>query len=832
MKKGTVLLAVLFFSIHAFANHILGGEITWRCQGNGKYVLKLVVYGDCSDLPISNTAFNMAWNGPGNIVVNRTHIDTISPQCYKSSASITCDSTIIYTPVVRHQYESAPFTIPGPVPASGYHFHTAIQARPSTDNTTNGGTNGYILRATMYPYFKNGVPVDPAQCYDSSPAFDEMPRYAFAPDTNAFYLDGYDVDEQDSIAFVWAPSINYGSTYPGTPIGYQTGYAYNHPLPGSIINSANSGAVLDYTGKLSFKSVTVGRFTTCYKIESWRNGYKIAEVFRDFEMQVQTDPGTSGVCSSSQNFPPTLALMGVAGYDSLSPVYANGRLQYYQVSIFAGDSVSFKMNMQDYDLNPSCASQSILASVKGSSMSASDTGSSDCTGAPCANLISLNSGGAYVSPLNNQTQFFWKTDTANAYGPSGQGTHWFTIIGTDDHCVLPGESQLKVRVNVMRPIYVSNGHPGICAGDTAQLHVLGDTTNLSWSPSAGISCANCASPKVYPATTTTYTVTDNNTGYSESVLVEVNVPLAKPQLSQSGSVLTLNNASLYDTAIWQRSHAPLSVSGNTVDAWLSGEYWVNAQNGACIQQSDTINVWNTGNMVGTSAAGGSFDSLRVENATYSMSISLNKEPYYTINAIYVQLIEVLPNANYSTLDCKISDQTTGLVFTTDSIRRMDDDIVAFYGQGNLTGGDDYILQITTTTYFATPTYRPNTFPVVANNGRVLTYNALKQELNKPSKSFFAYPFYHIGLKWGIGLDEQALEALSIFPNSTNDFVSILVSETLDVKIYNVIGKPMVSTQVTKQEPRVDVRQLQPGTYFVHLTTTEGLQTVRKLVVVK
>lgn len=67
---------------------------------------------------------------------------------------------------------------------------------------------------------------------------------------------------------------------------------------------------------------------------------------------------------------------------------------------------------------------------------------------------------------------------------------------------------LSVRVNQL-PVPVISGDTTLCTGDTATLLATGGTS-FSWSPSDGLSCTDCAAPRVAPTTTTTYTVVVGN----------------------------------------------------------------------------------------------------------------------------------------------------------------------------------------------------------------------------------------------------------------------------------------------------------------------------------
>jgi hypothetical protein len=46
-KLHIILLIFLSFAFKANATHLMGGEITWVCLGNGNYQFQMKVYRDC-----------------------------------------------------------------------------------------------------------------------------------------------------------------------------------------------------------------------------------------------------------------------------------------------------------------------------------------------------------------------------------------------------------------------------------------------------------------------------------------------------------------------------------------------------------------------------------------------------------------------------------------------------------------------------------------------------------------------------------------------------------------------------------------------------------------
>ena len=78
-----LLIVLLASSYSARATHVMGGDITWTCQG-GQYVFQLVFYRDCNGAAV-NTGFETIeiWGHPtiSNIQVNFVSSSDVSPFC-------------------------------------------------------------------------------------------------------------------------------------------------------------------------------------------------------------------------------------------------------------------------------------------------------------------------------------------------------------------------------------------------------------------------------------------------------------------------------------------------------------------------------------------------------------------------------------------------------------------------------------------------------------------------------------------------------------------------------------------------------------------------------
>jgi gliding motility-associated-like protein len=469
MLKRLVLLfclSALFFS-KANASHLMGGEITWDCVGGGKFVFTLKLYRDCNGPGVSPSVSLNVWFHPTitTIPLSLTSQSDISPSCNAAGPAISCiaatsapgwpsSSSPVAGAVQESVYQSAPISIPGVPPSMGWYFTFDECCRNGSVTNLQGG-HGMELRAVMYAY--SGINTNP--CFDSSPKFSETPSsviclgYPFSYNPNAFDPD------LDSLSYSWAPSLtNYDALVtPGpfnpvsnpAPILYNTGFSYTSPLPGT---SPNVPATINaYTGEISFTSYMQGNFVTNVKVQSWKCGQLVAEVYR--EMQIVLLP-------CAPNNPPAVTITS------------------YQDTVSAGTVVNFTLTGNDIGLlSDGITPQTVNISATGTQFGAGFTSSSTgCLNPPCATL----SPASPVSGVTNaSTTFNWQTSCShisnNATCNTHSNTYTFVFKTKDDFCPAPAEKISTVSITVLALPIVSSPQP-----HCVSVLPSGDVT-LTWS---------------------------------------------------------------------------------------------------------------------------------------------------------------------------------------------------------------------------------------------------------------------------------------------------------------------------------------------------------------
>lgn len=451
--------AIFFFSQRANASHLMGGELTWTCNGAGQYVFHMKLYRDCNGLSINPGLDINVDNHPviGKIPVLLVSQNDISPQCNAIGPQISCigaqnlpgwpaAAIPMAGAVQEFVYQSAPVTLTGIPPAQGWIFSYSTCCRnPSITNLNNPAAAGFTLRAVMYPY--NNQNANP--CFDNSPEFLESPAtiictgYPFTYNHNA-------VDQElDSLAYSFAESLGdtvIGSPAwnpPASPLGivYAPTFSANSPTPGPVLNPSNVPAVIDpITGEISYTSFTSGNFITCVKVEAWKCGQLVAEVYREIQVVL---------LSCGNNNAPVV----------LPPLNAGTT---FADTVYAGQIVNFTLNASDLDLLPNGNAQTLTLTATGNQFGTGFTNASaGCLNPPCATLTPPP---PVSGPIGVSTTFNWQTD-CNHIGFSTQcfvqsNTYNFVFKIEDDFCPAPAQKIATISITVLSvpPVHSPNVH--------------------------------------------------------------------------------------------------------------------------------------------------------------------------------------------------------------------------------------------------------------------------------------------------------------------------------------------------------------------------------------
>ena len=457
------LLAVLFFlqASVSFATHLMGGEITWDCLGNGRYKFFMTLYRDCSD----PTQFQIQFNNPGFGIRVHNHPSVsfiamtlvsrqdIMPDCNILGPPASCD---LQSPgsVEEHIFQSQEIQLQGVPPAQGWIFTYSDCCR-NTDifNIDASGAVGMTLRAKMFAYLgANNSP-----CTDSSPRFEAKPvtvicRSPAPPNQQLFaYNQNASDPDRDSVSYSFAtpldfldPADPFTTTNP-VALVFNPTMSVTSPFPGQTTPGfPNSIApTLDpVSGQITLSVTGIGKFVSVVRVQSFRCGQLIAEVFREIQL-------ISRACANndlpSYVPPPELNTTPV---DNL-----------YSITATAGDLVQFSITATDNVIN-NLGGNLFLEASGGAFGSLYSDPNIGCNFPPCATLNPPPP----TSGLETLTTIFtWQTACDHVMDvtspPSiideecytNQTYNTFQISFRDDFCPYPAYTNITINVIVEAP---------------------------------------------------------------------------------------------------------------------------------------------------------------------------------------------------------------------------------------------------------------------------------------------------------------------------------------------------------------------------------------------
>ena len=442
MTRLLVVLLICYTSIFTSrADHVIGGDITWTCQG-GDYVFQLVFYRDCNGAPINTTSETLdVWGHSTMSSINLPFISRsdISPLCTEVPAgpqALACGSGAGggngVGAIEKIIYRSAPIALSGTPPATGWVFtYQNFSRNAAVQNLVNPGSSGMTITSKMFE-----IPGSAGVCVDNSPQFLQDPYFvSCAGDPYTYNMNAVDPDlDSINISFGnplnWFPSQVY--TPPSIPaeIGYEPGFSQTSPTPGVSMNPGNIPSQLDpNSGELTFLSNNAGLFTIKIVARSYRNGALIAEVDREIQLIIMNCAGT--------NNPPVIA--GPFG-------------GLFETTINAGDLVNFNLASTDVELLQDGSPQSNHLSASGPMFGTNFTSNVGCAIAPCATLDATP---VITMPQGVSTNFNWQTDCDHLVNPFGitedQLSYHFVFKVQDDYCPIPKVSYATVTIHVQNP---------------------------------------------------------------------------------------------------------------------------------------------------------------------------------------------------------------------------------------------------------------------------------------------------------------------------------------------------------------------------------------------
>ena len=442
----------------------MGGEITWEClksgANTGSYIFTLKVYRDCNGITVSTFAQTITvWGHPSVTSITADFISQqdVSPSCdpiNSGNSQYSCINGDLGA-VEEYIFQSQPVQLPGIPTANGWHFTWDNCCRNAAIVNMASSQEGFTLRATMYPYTDpiTGIqqPADP--CFDSSPNFKEQPKTILCTGFPFSYNHNASDPELDNLVYDWAYPLDNdvlnGPIFNPLPAGtaganpselaFAAPYTVNSPLPGAPQLDPN-------TGEISYDANTSGFFVTCVRVQAYKCGQLVAEVFREVQVVLMNCPPMPG--TGALNNPPSIDKPFVDPLTSLPS---------YETTVYAGTLVNFNITGTDNDQYPGPIQQELTMEVSGGQFSDNFVNTNSCNNPPCA-TFSNGSGTTppFSSPGIVNGVFEWQTscDHINAILGCGATTSTFTFLIKvhDDFCPAFGITIATITINVVPPI--------------------------------------------------------------------------------------------------------------------------------------------------------------------------------------------------------------------------------------------------------------------------------------------------------------------------------------------------------------------------------------------
>ena len=457
-------VSFLLLSFWSWSSHVMGGELTYKHLGNNVYQFELVFYRDCNGADVNAVSENLrVWNHPTLstipvIFVQRTDLSPTCTQISGGPGPLLCGTGNNggngIGAIEKVIYRSAPILLSGTPPAQGWAFtYENFSRSAALTNLTNPASYGITLAAKIF----NLAQPDNAPTFNQDPLFVSCAGQAF--EYNAAVSDA----DQDSLVFEFGAPYDYfptGAYNPPlnpAPIPFEPGFSALSPTPGPSINANNIAAQLDpASGKLTFTSFTIGNYVVKIVVKAFRGNVLVSQTEREMQLVLQA-------CSANNN-PPIVA-----------PPFNGGTS--YELTVNAGDLVSFNLAISDPDLQANGSPQNITLE-----------GSLPCSVSPCpslANALPIIGTGAI------QTQFTWQTTCDHLMDSQGQAmvqkSYHFVFKASDDVCPVPQVSFTTITIHVINPGIIAA--PAISCIQTANNNDL----NIFWT------AVNPANPATFSA---------------------------------------------------------------------------------------------------------------------------------------------------------------------------------------------------------------------------------------------------------------------------------------------------------------------------------------------
>ncbi|MEZ5031688.1 MAG: PKD domain-containing protein [Saprospiraceae bacterium] len=304
---------VIYFLIAIFlapvsARHIIGGVITYTCQGNGNYNFTMKIYRDfygggaLFDDPAQVAVYQCGTNTPCDLLNVNNAIQVLSvplsfPVIQIANPTYPC---LLVPPNIQVEEGVYYFSLNLPQSPESYHI---VYQRCCRNNTI---TNIYNPEDTGASFSVEITPAAQALCNDS-PVFDDFPPTVICAGEPLSYMHSATDPDGDQLVYEFCAPIKGGGPFgtpdnpgnasacngvapfppcppPYDPVDYiLPTYSPTAPLAGNPVVSIDPN-----TGLITGTPQTQGQFVVGVCVYEYRNGQLLSVIRRDFQFNVES----------------------------------------------------------------------------------------------------------------------------------------------------------------------------------------------------------------------------------------------------------------------------------------------------------------------------------------------------------------------------------------------------------------------------------------------------------------------------------------------------------------------------------------------------------------
>jgi hypothetical protein len=759
----TSLLALC--SISVFATHSgTGTEVYIEKTGNNTYKFTLTRYG----IQASITSVTFSTNAPntGSITLNRVS--------YKPASAVNCPFG--YGEVSVGVFEgTAQFTS---IPPNGITIE-------SDNNQWSGFVNIAIDHDRLYSISKIYPGFE-----KSAQFFENSYLQSFSNSDVEINMGAFNGNHEDSLHFSFS-NVNALNSLNG----FEVGYSQNSPFGNSVTTTINPN-----TGLVMAKNVPNGHYFLGVNVDSYRNGNKVSTINRQVPIYVKTPASSLPEID--------LTTVSFTGLDS-SKI---GNNYYFEMSY----SDTLRLNLFASSTN----NDSIVLRGLGNLLTNNDGNSGNCAGLSCAQY-SLVGGSAGQTMVQGQFEFTPDSNFVDVNSNFGYAHFVFQAFQSDS-CKEKRNQNLGLYIRVKRTqsIYSTSGAI-VCNGQPFHSQILGDTTNLQWYPSTGVSNPTSASPLLSPSQNTTYTIVNLNNGDSISLKIEVGL-VQKPILNISNATLSIPNNKAFDEVTTYYNGTAVYQVDDSLQVNLVGDYYSEGILGNCSSFSDSIKHSALNKIALSNAQKGA----AIKTSGHGKKVLKFNFPNRNYQVQKIRMLSPISayNKTSSAPELKLLD-LQGQLLKSVSGTYANNQVWEFNMSNQpFTQGDIYILELTMSETEVV-LFKPQSLPF-SDNANTFVVTAAEYSDYGVMKSD-AFPYLDFEFSTSIAIVENELFA-TLYPNPVKDILYIETAEPCTLTLMDLNGRSIHVFEI-KSTSNLDLSGLAQGAYLYELINALGYSKNGKLI---